>query len=80
MKSPDALRRVVWAPGELGVGRAFVAGDIDVEGPVATVLAALQRSVRAGHRSVVVAAPRLLAALRELRERTGIRDECGQHS
>ena len=66
VKSPDALRRVVWAPGELGVGRAFVAGDIDVEGPVATVLAALQRSVRTGHRSVVAAAPRLLAATREL--------------
>jgi cyclopropane-fatty-acyl-phospholipid synthase len=24
--SPDAIRRIVWAPGELGLSRAFVAG------------------------------------------------------
>ncbi len=28
--SADALRRILWAPGELGVGRAYVAGDIEV--------------------------------------------------
>src|SRR3546814_4679577 len=32
LRSPDALRRVLWSPGELGVARAFVAGDIDVDG------------------------------------------------
>ncbi len=30
--SPDAIRRIVTAPGELGLGRAYVAGDLDVEG------------------------------------------------
>jgi cyclopropane-fatty-acyl-phospholipid synthase len=34
VRSPDALRHVAWAPGELGIGRAFVAGHIDVEGDV----------------------------------------------
>jgi cyclopropane-fatty-acyl-phospholipid synthase len=32
VRTPDALRRVLWAPNELGIGRAFVAGEIDVEG------------------------------------------------
>ena len=34
VRSPDALRRIVTAPGELGFGRAYVAGDIDVEGDI----------------------------------------------
>jgi len=40
--SPDALRRIVWAPGELGVARAFVAGEISVEGDIFEVLTALR--------------------------------------
>lgn len=40
--SPDALRRAIWAPGELGLARAFVAGDLDVEGPFIDVLAAVR--------------------------------------
>lgn len=43
VRSPDALRRIVWAPGELGFGRAFVAGDIDVEGDIFDGLALRDR-------------------------------------
>ena len=32
--SPMALRRLLWSPNELGVGRAYVAGDIDIEGDI----------------------------------------------
>lgn len=32
-----ALRRLLWAPDELGLSRAYVAGDIDVEGDLAAV-------------------------------------------
>jgi cyclopropane-fatty-acyl-phospholipid synthase len=32
VRSPDALRRIVQAPNELGFGRAYVAGDFEVEG------------------------------------------------
>jgi cyclopropane-fatty-acyl-phospholipid synthase len=32
--SPDALRRILTAPGELGFARAYVAGDLDVEGDI----------------------------------------------
>ena len=34
LRSPDALRRIITAPGELGLGRAYVAGDLDVEGDI----------------------------------------------
>ena len=30
-----ALRRLLWSPGELGLARAFVAGELDVEGDLA---------------------------------------------
>ena len=42
LHSPDALRRILWAPGELGVSRAFVAGDLSIEGDVFDVLSALR--------------------------------------
>jgi len=38
VRSPDALRRMVLAPGELGLARAYVAGDIEVEGDIFDVL------------------------------------------
>jgi len=41
VRSADALRHLLWAPGELGVGRAFVAGHLDVEGDAYAVLKAL---------------------------------------
>jgi cyclopropane-fatty-acyl-phospholipid synthase len=34
IRSPDALRRIVTRPGELGFARAYVAGDIDLEGDI----------------------------------------------
>ncbi|MFZ6003713.1 MAG: class I SAM-dependent methyltransferase [Actinomycetota bacterium] len=46
VRSPDVLRRVIWAPGELGLARAFVSGELDVEGDVIEVLAALRDSAR----------------------------------
>jgi len=42
LRSPRALRRVVWAPSELGFGRAYVAGELDVEGDVLHALAVLR--------------------------------------
>jgi cyclopropane-fatty-acyl-phospholipid synthase len=40
LRSPDALRHLLWAPGELGLGRAYVSGAIDLEGSVFDLLAA----------------------------------------
>jgi cyclopropane-fatty-acyl-phospholipid synthase len=38
-RSPNALRRIAYSPGELGLGRAYVAGDLDIEGDIFAVLA-----------------------------------------
>ncbi|WP_051838896.1 SAM-dependent methyltransferase [Streptomyces sp. NRRL F-5126] len=40
-----ALRRFLWKPGELGLVRAWVAGEIDVEGDLYTVLDRLARFI-----------------------------------
>ena len=37
-RDPRALRRLLWAPNELGLVRAYVSGDLDVEGDVFAVL------------------------------------------
>jgi cyclopropane-fatty-acyl-phospholipid synthase len=39
VRSEDALRRIVTAPDELGFGRAYVAGDLAIEGDVFDVIA-----------------------------------------
>lgn len=43
IRSPDALRRIVTMPGELGFARAYVAGEIDVEGDIYAALALQDR-------------------------------------
>ncbi len=35
---PDALRRLVWSPGELGAAQAYVTGELEIEGDVGTLL------------------------------------------
>ncbi|HMJ77764.1 MAG TPA: cyclopropane-fatty-acyl-phospholipid synthase family protein [Iamia sp.] len=39
VRSPDALRRILYAPGELGLARAHIVGDIDVDGDIFDLLA-----------------------------------------
>jgi cyclopropane-fatty-acyl-phospholipid synthase len=39
--SPDAVRRFITAPNDLGLGRAYVAGDLDVEGDLFAALSAV---------------------------------------
>ncbi|MFF5503724.1 class I SAM-dependent methyltransferase [Streptomyces roseolus] len=46
LRSPDALRRLVWQPGELGLAEAYITGDLDVEGDLASALSRAGRSVR----------------------------------
>ena len=43
-RSPDALRRLLYAPGELGFARAYVASDIEVDGDVHHALRVLSAS------------------------------------
>jgi cyclopropane-fatty-acyl-phospholipid synthase len=64
VRTPDALRRMMWAPGELGVSRAFVAGELEVTGDLAAVLRALQHGVPDDRRIPLGVVPELLAATR----------------
>jgi cyclopropane-fatty-acyl-phospholipid synthase len=38
IRSPDALRRIVTAPGELGLARAYVSGDMELQGSIWALL------------------------------------------
>ncbi|HEY0934950.1 MAG TPA: class I SAM-dependent methyltransferase, partial [Trebonia sp.] len=44
LHSPLALRRLLWRPGELGLARAYVAGDLDVEGDLTDGLRRARRA------------------------------------
>ena len=43
LRSPDALRYILTAPGELGFARAYVAGELDLEGDIFEALELRER-------------------------------------
>jgi cyclopropane-fatty-acyl-phospholipid synthase len=55
VRSPTAVTRLLWSPNELGVARAFVAGDIDVGGDLYAVLKALRTSSTVTRRASALA-------------------------
>lgn len=66
-----ALRRLLWQPDELGLGRAWVSGDLDIDGDLYDALhrfdriaAELKRAAPAS-RTAVLGDPRIRQALRE---------------
>jgi cyclopropane-fatty-acyl-phospholipid synthase len=65
VRRADALRRLLWAPGELGLARAFVVGDIEVEGDIVAVVEAL--STHLVHGNVDGGPGAVLAVLRAAR-------------
>jgi cyclopropane-fatty-acyl-phospholipid synthase len=46
IRSAQAIRRLVWAPDEVGLARAYVAGELDVEGDLYAPFAALSSTGR----------------------------------
>ncbi|MDP1820144.1 MAG: cyclopropane-fatty-acyl-phospholipid synthase family protein [Acidimicrobiales bacterium] len=50
VRSAAALRRIVWAPGGLGLARAHVAGELDVDGDLVGLLDALKGHSRPDQR------------------------------
>ncbi len=43
IRSPNAIARIIRSPGELGFGRAYVAGEIDIEGDIYAALSLAER-------------------------------------
>jgi cyclopropane-fatty-acyl-phospholipid synthase len=64
VRSRDAFRRLLWAPGELGLARAFVAGDLDADGSLVDLVTALRD--RARRMPAVRDIPGMVSALRAL--------------
>ncbi|MDQ1432774.1 MAG: cyclopropane-fatty-acyl-phospholipid synthase [Actinomycetota bacterium] len=58
VRSPDALRRIVTAPDELGFGRAYVAGELEVDGDIFDVMAVAEyiEELKLGPRQIAAAA------------------------
>ncbi len=48
LRSRRALRRLLWDPNELGLARAFVTGELDVDGDLETALSTCWTLLRAG--------------------------------
>ncbi len=48
--SPNALRRMLWAPDQLGIARAYVAGELGFEGDIFGLLATLRDATPPGLR------------------------------
>jgi cyclopropane-fatty-acyl-phospholipid synthase len=64
-RTPLALRRMIYAPNELGLGRAYVAGDLDVRGDIFDLLALRNRlASRSEHTSLDLGRDRWLQLLR----------------
>jgi cyclopropane-fatty-acyl-phospholipid synthase len=57
--SVDGIRRILWSPDELGLGRAVVVGDVDIEGDLFAVLDTLEalnlEDIRIGPRTLSAA-------------------------
>lgn len=64
LHSPEALRYILWAPGELGVARAYVTGRLDVEGDLEPALSRMLEAL--GGRRLKLSARRVLSGLRLL--------------
>ncbi|MGZ4651449.1 MAG: class I SAM-dependent methyltransferase [Kineosporiaceae bacterium] len=71
VRSRRALRRLVWAPGELGLARAYVAGDLDVDGDLYAAFSALGTAGRLAASSPKALAPAEWPALLRTAARLG---------
>ncbi len=70
LRSPDAVRRMLWRPGELGAAQAYVTGELDVDGDLG---AALEHAFAVGReRGLSGGRPTPSALLRALRTAAGI--------
>ncbi len=60
---PEALRRIMWSPHDLGIARAFVAGDVDLVGPLAPLLRSLQDALPTNARIAAAAQPKVFTGI-----------------
>jgi len=63
LRSPNALRRILWHPSELGAAQAYVTGELDVEGDLEAALTHVWRVSRERGLNGIRPAPATVAAL-----------------
>jgi cyclopropane-fatty-acyl-phospholipid synthase len=66
LTSPDAIRRILWSPNQLGLARAYVSGELEADGDVFELVAALRAALPDDLRGVLAQAPAALRAARAL--------------
>ena len=57
VRSPDAIRHLLWAPGELGLARAYVSGQLDLEGDIYDLLTTQPTAPSMGPRTLATLVP-----------------------
>ena len=64
IRSPRALQRILWRPGELGLARAYISGDLDFEGDLTDGLRHVWGALRDTPKRGIALAPAGWAAAR----------------
>jgi len=72
IRSPQALRRILWHPGELGAAQAYVTGELDVEGDLDAALTHVWNAAADRGLSGVRPGPALLANLLRVAKDLGV--------
>ena len=66
-RSPRALHRILWRPGELGLARAYVSGELDIEGDLTDGLRRVHATApRSGPFGLIKTGPAAVAAAARL--------------
>jgi cyclopropane-fatty-acyl-phospholipid synthase len=71
LRSPAALRRILWRPSELGAAQAYVCGDIDVDGDLGAALSQVWSQTAGRRLRPVKPSPAALGRLCVLAARLG---------
>lgn len=72
INSANALRRLLWSPGELGAAQAYVTGEIDVPGSLEAALTHLWKVVASRDLSMPKLTPALVLQLTRLARELGV--------
>lgn len=71
LNSPASLRRLLWAPGELGAAQAYVTGELDVDGDLRETLRYVWAVVRERRLGGIALTPSLIGRLATVAARLG---------
>jgi cyclopropane-fatty-acyl-phospholipid synthase len=71
LRSPAALRRMLWRPGELGAAQAYICGDLDIDGDLGSALTHVWSQIAERRLIRIRPSPWVLARLVALAARLG---------